>query len=76
MSESKKSRGLQGAAEGWLRRLVGRSPAKAAADDVARALTGPSPKRQTEKARQEETLAGQVGKEKSPQQGGAKPRKS
>jgi hypothetical protein len=75
MSESKKSRGIQGQSESWLRRVVGRSPATAAADEIARALTGPSPKRQTEKQRQEETLAAQVGKEKSPQQGGAKPKK-
>jgi hypothetical protein len=75
MAKDPKSRGFQGAAEGWLRRLVGRSPTTAAADKIAQALVGKNPPRQTEKARQEERLVDEVGSKKSPQQGGAKPKK-
>jgi hypothetical protein len=77
MAEKRQSKGIQGAAEGFVRRLVGRSAAAAAQDKIARELTGPSPKRQTEKDRSEQRLADQVGKEVGPQRGdGKKPRKS
>jgi hypothetical protein len=67
MSEGKKSRGIQGQSENWLRRLVGRSPATAAADKVTQAIVGPSPKRESEGKRHEARLVDETGKAKSPQ---------
>jgi hypothetical protein len=67
MAENRKPKGIQSQAQGFLQRLVGRSPATAAADKVSQALVGPSPKRESEGKRHEARLVDEVGKAKSPQ---------
>jgi hypothetical protein len=63
MSENDQTR-----AEDFLRRLAG-GPAASKADEVAEKLVEGSPPRDTEKAREERTLAGEVGKTCGPQAG-------
>jgi hypothetical protein len=55
-------------AEDFLRRLAG-GPSTTRADEVAEKLTEKSPPRQTERAREERSLAGEVGKVCGPQEG-------